>query len=114
MLIIVNTETTLSRFGVEPRWRGLKIDIPVVMVTDIAGEKLKRAAEENSALRFTLSTSVSKSAWDDISRFTSGEAWARKREENEAILAAALEKHAGWEERQLAMKAAFSQHHEGV
>ena len=112
MLIIVNTETSLSRFGVEPRWRGLNIDIPVIMVTDIAGEKLERAAQENWALNFKLSTSVSKSDWEDVSRFISAEAWSSKRNEDEAILAAALEKHAGWEERQVAIQKAFSEFYE--
>ena len=63
LAIYLKSRTHLQRFGVEPRWRGLEIDVPVVMVTDIAGEELTRAAEERSALHFTLSGSVREAVW---------------------------------------------------
>jgi hypothetical protein len=107
MLIIVNTETSLSRFGVEPRWRGLAIDMPVVMVTDIAGEQLTVAAENGNAIKFTHSSSVSERDWGDIARFATGKAWTRNAEQDAVILSAALEKHAGWPEREAAIRGAY-------
>merc|ERR1711998_490945 len=45
MVIIVNSETSINRYGCEPRWKGLKVDIPAIMVTDKTGETLSAMAK---------------------------------------------------------------------
>merc|ERR1711988_1168349 len=41
-VIVANMHTSISRFGVEPRWRGLKIDVPTLMVTDLGAAALSK------------------------------------------------------------------------
>jgi hypothetical protein len=65
-ILVVNSHTGLSRLGVEPRWKGLVIDVPVVMVTDVAGVALSLAA--GAPVTFTLSKSVNTVVWDEIER----------------------------------------------
>merc|ERR1712146_841760 len=89
MLIIVNTETRLRRFGVEPRYRGLSVGLPIVMVTDIAGPRLVEIARNQSTVKMVLSTSVSKNTWDEIRAFTSGEVWTRSEVQNRDIFSSA-------------------------
>jgi hypothetical protein len=55
---IANSATHLSRFGVEPRWKGLGVHVPVLMVTDLGGAALLAAATRGGAARFTLSAQV--------------------------------------------------------
>lgn len=107
MLIIVNTETSLSRFGVEPRHRGLSVGLPIVMVTDIAGPKLVEIARNQSTVKMALSTSVSKDTWDEIRAFTSGEVWTRSEVQNRDIFSSAMEKFAGWPERLSAIELSY-------
>jgi hypothetical protein len=57
-IVIVNSATHVSRFGVEPRWKGLGIHVPVVMVTDLGGAALQAAAERGDTVRFTMSAQV--------------------------------------------------------
>lgn len=103
MVIIANTETTISRLGVEPRWRGLDIDVPVVMVTDKGGEALL-ALGADETVTFSLSTSVSKATWEKIEGFRTGEAWSRKEEHAEQEKSILLDQSAGWPERQEAVE----------
>lgn len=103
MVIIANTETSLSRLGVEPRWRGLQIDVPVVMVSDRGGEALT-ALGPNEQVTFTLSSSVNKAAWEKLEGYRTGEAWARAEQDAEQERAALLEQVAGWPERAAAIE----------
>ena len=57
-IVVVDSATHLSRFGVEPRWKGLGIHVPVVMVTDLGGAALQAAADRGDTVRFTMSAQV--------------------------------------------------------
>mmetsp|Transcript_8803 Transcript_8803/g.11506 ORF Transcript_8803/g.11506 Transcript_8803/m.11506 type:complete len:497 (+) Transcript_8803:91-1581(+) len=71
MIVVVNSETSLSRFGVEPRWKGLVIDIPVVMVTDVGGDVLMGSM--NQKISFELSRQVDAKTWESIAQVRSGD-----------------------------------------
>jgi hypothetical protein len=137
-VLVANTHTGVSRFGVEPRWKGLGITIPVVMVTDLAGEALLKDAQSGGGAKvaFSLSKSVTARAWNEVDALREGDvqAWGvpkvpkknkkgaeasdGKAAAREAAVAEALTQtlkqrqasgvDAGWPEREAAVHQGFS------
>lgn len=113
MAIVVNSFTGLSRFGVEPRWKGLGINIPVLMVSDQGGAALKQAVaaanEQGGAAEasFTLSKSVNSKVWDELEGLRTGAkaAWTGSAA---GVLQAKTAEHAGWPERLAALQQGFA------
>jgi len=110
MVLIANTHTGLSRFGVEPRWKGLGITIPVVLVTDLAGVELAAAASAGEAARFTLSKLVSTKAWDEVEHYRSGPGFSGLTPDAKPwrVLANVTAAHAKWHERLAAIEAGYA------
>jgi hypothetical protein len=93
LIIVVNSQTSLSRFGVEPRWKGLVIDIPVVMVTDVGGAALATSMDEK--ISFRLSRDVDANTWGQIDKYRSGEVKLADEE---------LREHKSWPDRAAALE----------
>jgi len=112
MVIVANMHTSISRFGVEPRWRGLKIDVPTLMVTDQGAAALSKYGKEGKAVKFTLSSQVTEAVWAKVESYRDLSAWEGKKGKDKAELQLAVYKglvteFVGWPERLAAVKEGY-------
>ena len=112
MVIVANMHTSISRFGVEPRWRGLKIDVPTLMVTDLGAAALSKYGKEGKTVKFTLSSQVTDAVWTKVESYRDLSAWESKKGKDKGDLLLAVYKglvkeFAGWPERISAVKEGY-------
>ena len=75
--IVGNTQPVILRMGVEPRWKGLNISIPVIMTSDRGyGILLARNGIKVSMLERKNVTA----SWDQLEKLYNGEGWPRSDE----------------------------------
>jgi len=112
MIVVENSHLGLSRFGVEPRWKGLGINIPAVMVTAAGGDALREAVADfgGAVVTASLSASVNAAVWDAVDKFRTGEAFGpavTAKKKAAGLLATQRELHAGWPERLSALEEGY-------
>ena len=105
MVIIVNSETSINRYGCEPRWKGLKVDIPALMVTDKGGEALVQM--QGQIVDFAASPKVRKTTWLTIDRYRDTTGWAKRKPEQKAQLKQLRKEHAEWPDRIAAIEMGY-------
>eukprot|EP01035_Chromulina_nebulosa_P021922 gene21922-28383_t len=67
-MILANDKEYLTRMGVDPRLKGLEIDIPVVMITKRSYSYLAAEFYLNNNISFITSMGVSATSWFDIEK----------------------------------------------
>mmetsp|Transcript_11546 Transcript_11546/g.10470 ORF Transcript_11546/g.10470 Transcript_11546/m.10470 type:complete len:450 (+) Transcript_11546:13-1362(+) len=67
-IILANDKEYITRMGVDPRLKGLEIDIPVVMVTKRSYSYLAAEFYLNNNISFITSIDVSATSWFDIEK----------------------------------------------
>lgn len=111
MIIVVNHDHTMMRFGVEPRWRGLKIDVPVLMVSAHAGDALSAAEEDEREAHFSFDAAVTQEAWSRVEMLWDRTGWVSERKDGLEALqserARHVKQHAGWVDRIAAIEEAY-------
>lgn len=112
MVIVANMHTSISRFGVEPRWRGLKIDVPTLMVTDLGAAALSKYGKEGKTVKFTLSSQVTDAVWTKVESYRDLSAWESKKGKDKgdmllAVYKGLVKEFAGWPERISAVKEGY-------
>jgi hypothetical protein len=75
-LIVGGHDMTLRRPGVEPRWQGLEINIPVMITTKAFFDKVQRGGSD-LAISVRRSSSISSKDWDEVSDLHEGQGWPR-------------------------------------
>lgn len=118
MIIVVNHDHALSRFGVEPRWRGLKIDVPTLMVTPLAGDVLSEAAAEGRTVTFAFDGAVDPAIWTKIEGLRDSTGWIAGPKDGWDEVNAEYQRHlkrnAGWPDRVAAIEEGFEKATDGL
>jgi hypothetical protein len=72
-VIIGSMHPYIVRMGVEPRWKGLSISIPVVMVSKRAYSILVAESYTGGQVSFRESKDVNNTHWEPLERLSNGE-----------------------------------------
>lgn len=109
--IIGNTQPVILRMGVEPRWKGLNISIPVVMTSDRGyGLLLARLDAKVSLLEMKNVTA----SWELLEKLYNGEGWPRSEEYITKLHKELLAQHKDFPDRLEALGDAFKKKMERV
>jgi hypothetical protein len=99
-MLIGNQHPYLVRMGVEPRWKGLNIAIPVVMVSKRAYSILVgESYAVGGTISFQENGEVSSGVWVPLEKLSNGEGWPRSDAYVGKRHLELREEHAGWPDR---------------
>jgi len=70
-------DMTLMRAGVDPRWKGLEIRIPVISTTSSPSLLLVNSNSSNSLVTFSSSPTTTTETWNEMGDLKSGQGWPR-------------------------------------
>lgn len=127
MMILGSTQPFIVRMGVEPRWKGLAINIPVVMVSKqvygslVAGMCTTTAcvvlvvislcvcveSYSGSKLTFSPDMRVNNTVWEYIEQLHTGQGWPRTQAYGSKKYEQLSGEYANWPDRTKALKAAY-------
>jgi hypothetical protein len=77
VVVVDSGDSTLYRMGVDPRWKGLEVNITMAVVTNRGWNTLAEHAHRGVPVRFSFDSRVSDAVWQELSLFARGESLPR-------------------------------------
>lgn len=89
------------------RWRGARVSVPTLLVSDVAGRALS-ALPPGSPIHLTPSKDVKEAAWKEIQQLRQASAWPKENPERHSMYKTLVAGNKGFADRLAALTEAFS------
>jgi len=107
-IIVGSIYPFIVRMGVEPRWKGLNVAIPILMISKRSYSILVSESYMDSNISFSESSNVNSTSWETLEKLSNGEGWPRSENYILKKYNELLELHKDWPDRVETVKQGYA------